>query len=87
MLVGDLIFFEELRHFFRHYISIILNGDERDFFSRLGLFVRRGLVRLFGLVSHKLSIHQQRLGLWIYSKASSDDFSGNCRLQFWQVTK
>ena len=52
MLVGDLVFFEELSHFLGHYISIILNGDERDFFSRLGCFLRRRLVGLFRLFSH-----------------------------------
>lgn len=59
MLVGNLVFFEELSHFLGHHISIILNGDERDLFSRLGIFVWRGLVRLFWIVNHIISIHQR----------------------------
>ncbi|MBX3320450.1 MAG: hypothetical protein KF890_11275, partial [Nitrospira sp.] len=50
--MGDLVFFEQLRHFFCHHSIIILNGDEGNFFSRLGLFLRRGLVGLFGLLTH-----------------------------------
>ncbi len=87
MLVRDLVFLEQLGHFFGDYITIILNGDEGDFFSHLGFFFRRGLVGLFWCFTHRISIHQQSLGLQIYSKASSDDFSGNCRLQPLQVTK
>ena len=50
--MGDLVFFEELSHFLSHHISIILNGDERDFFSRLGCFLRRRLIGLFWLFGH-----------------------------------
>jgi hypothetical protein len=42
---------------------------------------------LFGCVTHTIIIHQQSLELRIYSKASNEDFSGNCRLQPLQVTK
>lgn len=59
MLVGHLIFFEHLRHFFGHHIPIILNGDEGNFFSRLGFFFLRRLIRLFLVVAHSISIHQR----------------------------
>ena len=52
VLVGDLVLFEELGHFFSHDICIILNGDERDFFPNLRCFLRRRLVGLFRLISH-----------------------------------
>jgi hypothetical protein len=42
---------------------------------------------LFRYLVHTISIHQ-RGALWrTYSNASSEDFSGNCRLQLRQVTK
>ena len=87
MLVGHLVLFEEVRHLLGHHRIIILNGDEGDFFSRLRLFFRQRLVWLFLIIAHSFSIHQQGV-LWLtYSNASSDDFSGNCRLQPLQVTK
>ena len=53
VLVGDLVFFEQLGHFLGHHIAIILNGDQGDFFSFLGfLFWRRG-IRLFWILSHR----------------------------------
>lgn len=87
MLVGNLVFFEQLGHFFGHHRIIILNGDEGDFFSRLGRLYWRGLIGLFGWFTHVISIHQQSVELPIYSNASNEDFSGNCRLQPLQVTK
>lgn len=63
MLVGNLIFLEQIRHFFGHHRIIVLNGDEGDFFSRLGRLHRRGLFGLFRCVTHSISIHQQSLGL------------------------
>lgn len=87
MLVRDLVFLEQIRHFLGHHRIIILNSDEGDFFSHLRLFFRQRLVWLFWIVTHSSSIHQQGV-LWLtYSNASSDDFSGNCRLQPLQVTK
>jgi hypothetical protein len=87
VLVGDLVFLEQIRHFLGHHGIIILNSDEGDFFSHLRLFFRRRLVWLFLTIAHSFSIHQQGV-LWLtYSNASSDDFSGNCRLQPLQVTK
>lgn len=80
MLVGDLIFFEEVRHFLGHHGTIILDGDQREFFSHLGLLFKRHVVSLFRLVGHSFSIHQWRVRRR-YSNASSEDFSGNCRLQ------
>lgn len=61
MLVGDLIFFEQLGHFFGHDITIILNGDQRDFFSLLGFLFRRGEVRLFWVVSHRIQYTPRKL--------------------------
>ncbi len=58
VLVGNLVFLEQLGHFFGDHITIILNGDEGDFFSHRGFFVRRRLFRLFWLVGHEMSIHQ-----------------------------
>lgn len=87
VLVGHLVFLKQLGHFFGDHIAIILNSDEGDFFSHLRLFFRQRLVWLFWIVTHTSSIHQRR-ALWrTYSNASSDDFSGNCRLQPLQVTK
>ena len=43
MLVGDLVFFEEIRHFFGHDVVIILNGEHGEFFSHLGFVFRRGV--------------------------------------------
>ena len=86
VLVGDLVFLEQVGHFFGDHVIIILNSDERDFFSRLGFIFRRRRIWLFWIVTHSFSIHQGMLWL-IYSNASSEDFSGNCRLQPLQVTK
>lgn len=87
VLVGHLVFLEQIRHFLGHHRIIILNSDEGDFFSHFRLFFRQRLVWLFWIVTHTSSIHQQGV-LWLtYSNASSDDFSGNCRLQPLQVTK
>ncbi len=52
VLVGDLVFFEQIRHFFGHHCIIILNGDQWDFFSLFGLLFWQGKVRLFWMVSH-----------------------------------
>jgi hypothetical protein len=60
VLVGDLVLFEEFSHFLGHYISIILNGDERDFFSRLGCFLRRRLVDFFRLFGHNELVYTSR---------------------------
>lgn len=53
VLVGHLVFFEQVGHFFSHYRIIILNGEHRNFFSRLGLLFRRGGLRLFWMISHR----------------------------------
>ena len=79
--MGDFVFLEQLGHFFGDHVAIIGDGDERKLFSRLGLLFRRRLVGLFGCVSHMSTIHEDRWGVLIYSNASNDDFSGNCRLQ------
>ena len=56
VLVRDLVFFEEIRHFLSHDGIIVLNGKHRDFFSHFG-FVFRREVWLFWRVTHSLSIH------------------------------
>lgn len=87
VLVGDFVFLEQFGHFFGDHVAIIGDGDDRELFSRLGLLFRRRLVGLFGCVSHRVTIHQGHWGVLSYSNASSDDFSGNCRLHPRQVTK
>jgi hypothetical protein len=87
VLVGDFVFLEHLGHFLGDHVAIVRDGDDGELFSHLGFLCGRCLVRLFGCVGHGVSIHWYGCDVLSYSKASSDDFSGNCRWHVWHVTK
>ncbi len=89
MLVAYPVFVEQLGHFFGDHVTVIWNRDERDFLARFrnALGRERFSFRLFWLVVHAQSIHCCGGEKGIYSKASSEERSGNCRLQPKQVTK
>jgi hypothetical protein len=80
MLVADSVFVEHLGHFLGDHVTIVLNGHERDFFSRLGLGLRSrsfgGLGGSFWCLSHGESIHQAKGQKGTYSKASREERSG-----------
>lgn len=57
MLVGHLIFFEQLCHFFGHHITIILNGNQGNFFSSRKFLFRGGEVGWFRILTHKGSVY------------------------------
>ena len=90
VLVRHPIFVEQFFHFFGNHVAIVRDGNKRDFFSGLGSGFRFGGLRrwlLFWLVAHGHSIHDRDIEKATYSKASSEDCSGNALLQFRQVTK
>lgn len=60
MLVRDLIFVEQLGHFFGDHVAVVGDGDERDFLAALGRTSRGvGLGGLIGFlrIAHGFSIH------------------------------
>ena len=62
MLVTHSVFVEHFRHFLGDHVTVILNGYEWNFFSRLGCgFLWSGslggLGRNFWCVTHRQSIH------------------------------
>jgi hypothetical protein len=80
MLMAHPVFVEHLRHFLGDHVTIVLNGNERDFFSRLGHGFWSGGFRglggsLWGL-THGKSIHHAGDEKGSYSKASRDERSG-----------
>lgn len=79
VLVGDLVFLEQICHFLGHHRIIVLNGDERDFFSRLGCFIRRRLVGLFRLFGHNNQYTPAAAG-------TVDLFKGFQRRFFWELS-
>ncbi len=74
------VFIEHLGHFFGDHVTVVLNGDERDFFSRLGHGLRsesfRGRVWSFWSLIHTESIHHTGGEKASYSKASRKERSG-----------
>jgi hypothetical protein len=84
MLVADAIFVEEFGHLLRDHVAVIGDGDQRNLFPLGGGGLRLGL---FCLIAHKQKYTPPGGEKGRYSKASSEDFSGNVRLQFVQVTK
>ena len=74
------VFVEHLGHFLGDHVTIVLNGNERDFFSHLGhgLWSRSfgALGRTFWCVTHGESIHYGEGEKGSYSKASREERSG-----------
>ena len=50
----EAVLLHEIGHFLGHHSIIILNSDERNFFSCLGFVLWRRGVRLFWIVTHRL---------------------------------
>ena len=88
MLVADSVFVEHFGHFFGDHVTIVLNGNERDFFSWLGHWLwSRSFGTLgwnFWRVTHGQSIHQGEGEKGSYSKASREERSGNV---FWHAVQ
>ena len=80
MLVTDSVFIEHLRHFLGDHVAIVLNGNERDFFSWLdhGLWSGsfRGLGGVFGVSLMRKVYTTQGMKRGAYSKASREERSG-----------
>lgn len=81
MLVTDPVFVEHLGHFFGDHVAIVLNGNERDFFSRLGHGLwGRSLGDLgggsFWCLTHAGIIHHAGDEKESYSNASREEGSG-----------
>ncbi len=80
MLVTHPVFVEHLGHFFGDHVTIVLNSNERDFFSWLdhGLWSGsfRGLGGSLWCLTHGKIIHHAGDEKGSYSKASREDCSG-----------
>ncbi len=74
------IFIEHLRHFLGDHVAVVLNGNERDFFSWLGHGLWSGSFRGLGgslwCLTHGKSIHHAGGEKASYSNASRDERSG-----------
>jgi hypothetical protein len=74
------VFVEHLRHFFGDHVTIVLNGNERDFFSWLdhGLWSGsfRGLGGALWCLTHTEIIHYEVGEKGSYSNASREERSG-----------
>ncbi len=74
------VFVEHLRHFLGDHVTIVLNGNERDFFSRLGRGLWSGslggLGGSFWSLTHAGIIHHAGGEKGSYSKASREERSG-----------
>lgn len=84
----DSVFVEHLRHFLGDYVAIVLNSNERDFFSHLGHGLWSGgfggLGWNFWRVTHEGSIHHTGGEKGSYSNASREERSGNV---FWHAVQ
>ena len=80
VLMTHPVFVEHLRHFLGDHVAIVLNGNERDFFSWLGhgLWSRSCNVLdwNFWCVIHSKSIHHAEDEKGSYSNASREERSG-----------
>jgi len=80
MLVTHPIFVEHLRHFLGDHVTVVLNGNERDFFSRLGHGLWSGSFWTIGwtfwCVTHVEIIHHAGGEKGSYSNASREERSG-----------
>jgi len=85
VLVTNSVFIKHFGHFLGDHVTIVLNGNERDFFSWLGRGLWSGsfgdLGRTFWCLTHAQSIHYGGGEKGSYSKASRDERSG---YDFWQ---
>ena len=74
------VFVEHLRHFLGDHVTIVLNGNERDFFSWLGHGLWSGSFGGLGgslwCLTHGKIIHYAGGEKGSYSKASRDERSG-----------
>jgi hypothetical protein len=88
VLVTHSVFVEHLRHFLGDHVTIVLNGNERDFFSCLGhghwIGSFGGLGWTLWCLTHRQSIHYGGGEKGSYSKASREERSGNV---FWQAVQ
>ena len=81
MLVIHTVFVEHLGHFFGNHVTIVLNGNERDFFSWLGRGLWSGSFGDLGggsfwCLTHAEIIHHAGGEKGSYSNASREDCSG-----------
>lgn len=80
VLVTDSIFVEHLRHFFGDYVTFVLNGNERDFFSHLGRGLWSWSLGDLGgslwCLTHAGIIHHAGGEKGSYSNASREERSG-----------
>ena len=88
VLMADSVFVEHFGHFFGDHVTIVLNGNERDFFSWLGHWLWSGsFVGLGGslwCLTHGKSIHHAGDEKGSYSNASREERSGNV---FWHAAQ
>ena len=81
VLVRNSIFIEQCGHFLGDHVTVVLNGDEWDFFSHLGHGLWRGSLgglgggSFWGL-THAGIIHHAGDEKGSYSNASKEDCSG-----------
>jgi len=84
----DSVFIEQFGHFLGDHVTIVLNGDERDFFSRLGhgLWNRsfEGLGWTLWCLTHGDIIHHAGDEKGSYSNASREERSGYV---FWHAVQ
>ncbi len=85
------IFVEHRGHFLGDHVTVILNGNERDFFSRLGHEIWSGgfggCSWSFWCLTHVESIHHAGGEKASYSNASREDCSGYVFWHALQVKK
>ena len=86
MLVRHSVFVEHCGHLFGNHVTVVRDGNQRDFLAWLRWVCLRRLW-LFLFLSHVCSIHQDNSQKWSYSKASSEDCWGKVFLQLLQVKK
>ena len=89
--MADPVFVEHFGHFFGDHVTIVLNGNERDFFSWLGHGLWSGSLGgrgwNFWCLTHGGIIHHARDEKGSYSKASREERSGYVFWHALQVRK
>ena len=81
VLMRDSVFIEHFSHFFGDHVTIVLNGNERDFFSHLGHGLWGGSLGDLGggsfwCLTHTEIIHYEAGEKGSYSNASREERSG-----------
>ncbi len=88
MLVRNSVFIEHFGHFLGDHVTIVLNGNERDLFSRLDHGLWSGSFWTFGWTfwcfTHKEIIHHAGGEKGSYSNASREERSGYV---FWHAVQ